>query len=174
MSIEIDILSGDAAWPMARPLLETVWPPGAKAPHRRGTSDDEHPTLRVLIESSGELVCHVGITIRIVTWNGRKCQVGGIGGLATRPDGRRRGYGSLALTAAVQTLRDHEAIDCGLAFCDETQAAFFEARGWQRYDGAIVAEQSGSKAPYDELVPMQLDLRRKVRGGTLDLCGSPW
>ncbi len=172
MSIEIDILSGDAAWPTVRPLFEAVWPPDGAA--QRATAERHHPTLRVLIESSGELVCQVGITIRIITWNGRKCQVGGLGELATRPDRRRQGFGSLALTAAVQTLRDHEAIDCGLAFCDAQQAGFFDARGWQRYDGAIVADQGGGKAPYRELTPLQLDLRRKVRGGTLDLCGSPW
>lgn len=174
MSIEIDILSGEAAWPMVRPLLETVWPSDAEPARRRGDLAQPHPTLRVLVESSGELVCQVGITIRIVTWNGRKCQIGGLSDLATRPDSRRRGYGSLALTAAMQTLRDHEAIDCGLLFCEEPQAGFFEARGWQRYDGVIVAEQQGGKSPVGDLLPLRLDLRRKIRGGTLDLCGPMW
>ena len=26
MSIEIDVLNGDASWPMAEPLFEAVWP----------------------------------------------------------------------------------------------------------------------------------------------------
>ncbi|MCP9628493.1 GNAT family N-acetyltransferase [Rhodopseudomonas palustris] len=174
MTIEIDILSGVAAWPMVRPLLESVWPAGAETTPQRTGPETAHPTLRVLVESSGELVSHVGVTIRIVSWNGRKCQVGGLGSLVTRADSRRQGFGAIALRAAVQTLRDHEAIDCGLLFCDEPQAGFFLARGWQRYDGEIIAEQRGGKAPYRDLMPLQIDLRRKIRGGTLDLCGLPW
>ena len=27
MSIEIDVLNGDASWPTAEPLLNAVWPP---------------------------------------------------------------------------------------------------------------------------------------------------
>ncbi|MFC0239908.1 GNAT family N-acetyltransferase [Rhodopseudomonas telluris] len=174
MSIEIDILSGVAAWPMVKPLLESVWPAGRETAPQRTGPETAHPTLRVLVESDGELVSHVGITIRIVSWNGRKCQIGGIGGLVTRADNRRQGYGSIALRAAERTLRDHEAIDCGLLFCDDQQAPFFQARGWQRYDGEITAEQRGGKAPYRDLTPLQIDLRRKIRGGTLDLCGLPW
>jgi hypothetical protein len=29
MSIEIDILNGDAAWPLAKPLMDAVWPSDA-------------------------------------------------------------------------------------------------------------------------------------------------
>ncbi|MDU6140966.1 MAG: GNAT family N-acetyltransferase, partial [Bradyrhizobium sp.] len=27
MSIEIDILNGDAAWPQVKPLYDAIWPP---------------------------------------------------------------------------------------------------------------------------------------------------
>ena len=64
----------------------------------------------VLIEAAeGGLACHVGIFFRTVTWNGRNVHIGGIGGVATRADYRRRGYASIALNAAVQTMRDHDA-----------------------------------------------------------------
>ncbi|WP_420134535.1 GNAT family N-acetyltransferase [Rhodopseudomonas sp.] len=174
MSIEIDILSGVGGWPMVRPLLESEWPAGSATTPQQTGPEIAHPTLRVLVESDGELVSHVGLTIRIISWNGRKCQVGGLGSLVTRADSRRQGFGAIALRAAVQTLRDHEAIDCGLSFCNDQQADFLLARGWQRYDGEVLAEQRGGKAPIRDLIPLQLDLRRKIRGGTLDLCGLPW
>ena len=57
-----------------------------------------HADLRVLIEApEGGLACHVGIYFRHVSWNGRKYQIGGIGGVATREDCRGRGYASIAL-----------------------------------------------------------------------------
>ena len=59
-----------------------------------------------------------------VTWNGRKVHIGGIGGVATRADSRRRGYASIALNAAVQTMREHEgATDFALLFCEPHNCA---------------------------------------------------
>ena len=40
MSIEIDVLNGDASWPLAKPLFNAVWPPDVvemvAAPIQRG------------------------------------------------------------------------------------------------------------------------------------------
>ena len=72
MSIEIDILNGDASWPQAEPLLDAVWPDhvveGLSWRHVKWA----HADLRVLLDApdEGGLACHVGIYFRTVTWNG--------------------------------------------------------------------------------------------------------
>ncbi len=114
MSIEIDILNGNESWPLAKPLFDAVWPRDVLEKLPWGHVKWANADLRVLIEApheqpEGGLACHVGIYFRTVTWNGRKVDIGGIGGVATRADCRRRGYASIALNAAVQTMRDHEA-----------------------------------------------------------------
>src|SRR5947208_10360012 len=112
MSIEIDVLNGAASWPIAEPLLDAIWPPEVLAAVPWGNVVFAHADLRVLVQSEADgLLCHVGIFRREVTWNGRTMRAGGIGGVATRADRRGRGYASMALDAAIRTLRDEGSID---------------------------------------------------------------
>ncbi len=119
MSIEIEILNGDASWPLAQPLMEAVWPPHVLEKLPWGDVVFAHADLRVLVQSEDQgLACHVGIYRREVTWNGRKMRAGGIGGVATREDCRSQGYASIALNAAIHTLTDEGATDFGMLFCE--------------------------------------------------------
>src|ERR1700682_3589501 len=97
MSIEIDVLNGDASWKMAEPLMEAVWPPHVLEKLPWGDIVFAHADLRVLVQSEPEgLVCHVGIFRREVKWNGQKMRAGGIGGGATPEDLRGRGGSRIA------------------------------------------------------------------------------
>ena len=101
-----------------------------------------HADLRVLIDApAGGLACHVGIYFRHATWDGRKVQIGGIGGVSTRADCRRQGFASLALDAAIQTMRHHEAVQFALLFCEPHNFAFYQSRGWHPFTGEVYAEQ---------------------------------
>ena len=115
MSIEIDVLNGDASWPRAEPLMKAVWPRHVVEKLPWGHVKWAHADLRVLIDAPEEsanrgLACHVGIYLphRHVE-------------RAQGPDRRhRRGLDprglpgtrlcQLALNAAIQTMRDHEAV----------------------------------------------------------------
>jgi aminoglycoside 2'-N-acetyltransferase I len=176
MGIEIDILNGNESWPMAEPLFKAVWPPDVVEQKPWGHIQWAHPDLRVLLESpEGGLACHVGICFRTVTWNGRKFHIGGIGGVATRADCRRRGYASIALNAAIQTMSDHEAVQFALLFCEPHNFAFYQSRGWHPFTGEIAAEQPGGKIRFEAMAPFVFDLKRRApRQGTIDLCGLPW
>jgi aminoglycoside 2'-N-acetyltransferase I len=144
MSIEIDILNGDAAWPQAKPLMDAVWPRDVleKLPWRHVKW--AHADLRVLIDApdGNGLACHVGIYFRTVTWNGQKVHIGGIGGVSTRNDCRRRGYASLALDAAVQTMRANEAAKFAILFCDRTIT-----HSMKRAAGSAFPARSGASSP---------------------------
>jgi len=174
MSIEIDVLNGSTSWKQAEALLEAVWPPDvlAKLPWSDVVFADAD--LRVLVSEPEGLVCHVGIFRRDVTWNGRKMRCGGIGGVATRDDRRGRGYASVALNAAIQTLKDERSIDFALLFCEPHHAPFYVARGWKPFDGEIYAEQPGGRIRFEAIAPYVFDLKRAVRKGAIDLCGLPW
>jgi aminoglycoside 2'-N-acetyltransferase I len=133
----------------------------------------------VLVQAEGEgVVCHVGIFRREVTWNGRKLRAGGIGGVVTREDRQRRGYASIALNAAIQTLKDEGSTDFALLFCEPHLAPFYVERGWKAFDGEIYAEQPQGgvrkRVRFDAIAPYLYDLRRAPRQGVIDLCGLPW
>jgi predicted acetyltransferase len=175
MSIEIEVLNGEQSWPMAEPLLEGVWPPDVVAKTAWAGIVFAHADLRVLVQTEAEgLVSHVGIFRREVTWNGRKQRAGGIGGVATRADARRRGYASIALNAAIQTLKDEGATDFALLFCEPHNAPFYASRGWKRFEGEIFAEQPEGRVRFAAIAPYVHDLRRAPRQGVIDLCGLPW
>jgi predicted acetyltransferase len=175
MSIEIDILNGDASWPMARSLHEAVWGPekvaGKPWAHVKWANAD----LRVLIEAPDDgLVCHVGIYFRTVKWNGQKVHIGGLGGVCTREDRRGRGYATMAIDAALHTIRANEAARFALLFCEPHNVAFYEARRWQAFKGEVYCEQPEGRTRFTEMAPYVFDIVRAPTLGTIDLCGLPW
>jgi GNAT superfamily N-acetyltransferase len=175
MSIEIDVLNGDTSWPAVKPLFDAIWPRDAIEKLPWGHIKWANADLRVLIEdASGGIACHAGIYFRTITWNDRKVNIGGIGGVATRPDCRRLGYASVALNAAVQTLRDQEAVRFALLFCEPHNFAFYEKRGWHPFTGEVYAEQPGGKVRFEAMAPFIFDFVRAPRQGVIDLCGPPW
>lgn len=117
MSIEIEVLNGEHSRPQAETLFRQIEPYDAPG-NQKGNENEPgwaritwaDPDLRVMVDDPDSgLVCHAGIFFRTVTWNGQKVHVGGVGQVATHPDHRRRGYASIALEAAVQTMRHHDA-----------------------------------------------------------------
>jgi aminoglycoside 2'-N-acetyltransferase I len=176
MGIEIDVLNGETSWQEVAPLYEAVWPPHVLAALPWGNVVFAHADLRVLVrDEADDVVCHVGIYRRNVIWDDRKLYVGGIGGVMTREDVRNRGYASIALNAAIHTLKDERSVGCGLLFCESHRAPFYLGRGWKAFDGEIYAEQPDrGHIRFDALTPLVYDLRRAPRWGRIELCGLPW
>jgi len=175
MSTEIDVLNGDTSWKLAEPLFNAVWPPHVVATLPWADIVFAHAELRVLVsDESEDVLCHVGIYRREVRWNGRKMRAGGIGGVLTREDARRRGYASIALNAAIRALKDEGSTDFAMLFCEPHTAPFYAARGWKPFDGEIYAEQPSGRVRFEAIAPYVFDLRRAPLRGVIDLCGLPW
>ena len=175
MSIEIDVVNGDAGWADAEALFDAVWPPHVLEKLPWGDVTFADADLRVLLrDEEGEVVCHVGLYRRDVTWNGRKMHAGGIGGVATRADARRRGYATLALSAAIQTMKDERSLDFALLFCEPHNAPFYVARGFKPFDGEVYVEQPEGRMRFVAIAPYVHELRRLPLKGVIDLNGLPW
>jgi len=176
MGMEIELRNGDESWPLAEPIFASVWPPEVLQDLPWGHIRWANADLRVLVEApESGVVCHVGLYFRTVTWNGQKVHIGGIGGVATRPECRRKGYASIALNAAAQTIRDHDAAQFALLFCEPKNFDFYQSRGWHPFAGNIYAEQPGGRIRFEVMSPFVFDLKRPApRLGTIDLCGLPW
>jgi predicted acetyltransferase len=157
-----------------KPLVEAVWSPEVMETLSWRHVELAHADLRVLVEADERLVSHVGITRREGTWDGRKVRIGGIGGVSTHPDFRRRGFASVALNAALATLKDERATDFALLFCEQQHADFFTGRGWKPFTGGVFAEQAGQRGRFDALLPFVFYLKRAPHAGEIDLCGLPW
>jgi hypothetical protein len=174
MSVRIDIRPGDAAWEVAGPLLNAVWPPDLVATLPWGHLATAHADFRVLVTQDGELVSHVGLFLRSCDWDGRLVRVGGIGGVATAEAQRRLGFASAAMETAVSSLAHDHDVDFGLLFCEDHNIAFYRGLGWQPFGGTVFAEQPGGRIHHDSVAPFVHDFRMAPRDGTIDLRGLPW
>ncbi len=179
LSIEIDILNGDASWPIAEPLrIKQSGDRTRIARTRPGLMSNG--TTRICAccwrRPRTRLVCHVRICLRTIIWNGQKIHVGGIGGVALA-DRRRRGFYATIdrrRRAPRPTMRANEAVKFALLFCEPPQDSRSMPRAsWLPFEGDVYCEQpeagcaSSSAAPTSSASPA-----RRRRAATLDLCGA--
>jgi hypothetical protein len=175
MSIEIDVLNGDASWTRTEPLHTAVFGPDIVDKLPWGHIVWANADLRALIDApEGRLASHVGIYFRTINWNGHDIHVGGIGGVMTRADCRRRGLASLALDAAIATLRANEAVRFAMLFCEPHNFAFYRARGWHAFTGEVYCEQPDGRIRFEAMAPFVFDIKTAPRDGVIDLKGLPF
>ncbi|MFZ1989192.1 MAG: GNAT family N-acetyltransferase, partial [Alphaproteobacteria bacterium] len=129
------------AWAQVQPLSNSVWPPDLSPPPPWAHIVAQPPQQRVMVRNqSGELIAHVGIQIHSGLWDRRRVRIGGIGGVATRADERRKGLASRALDIALKEL-DAAAIHFALLFAESHNFAFYERRQWHKFSGDVFIEQ---------------------------------
>ena len=138
-----------------------------------------HADLRVLIDAPEESRSRVWPAMSASTsapspGTGTRSHIGGIGGVCDPRGLPRPRLCQLALDAAMQTMRDHEAVRFALLFCEPHNFAFYEARGWHPFKGEIYAEQPEGRIRFEAMAPFVFDFTRAPRDGTIDLCGLPW
>ena len=72
-------------------------------------------------------------------------------------------------------MRDHDAAQFALLFCEPHNFEFYQSRGWRPFTGAVYVEQPAGRVRFEAMAPFVKDLKRNAPTlGTLDLCGLPW
>ena len=128
----------------------------------------------VMVREHGVLVSNVEILERTITVAGQPLRIGGIGGVATLPEYRRRGFASQAMCRAGAFMRDPLRLDFGLLVCGEERVHLYESLGWQVVADPMYFDQPDGKQKLNTAV-MILSLNGKPwPSGVIDLCGLPW
>jgi aminoglycoside 2'-N-acetyltransferase I len=169
-----EIKAGNVARQQAASLLRAAWPPEAVT---QPWSDVvwAQPDQRLLaFNRNNEIICHVGIVLRDATWDGRGVKIGGIGGVTTREDSRRRGAISAAMRRATQEIQETYKADFGLLFCEPRNVPLYIRLGWLPFNGDVLVMQPRGHVRFDVIEPYVFDLKIAPRTGMLDLCGAPW
>ena len=170
----IEIKAGDVGWQDAAPLLNAVWPPEIVATLPWRDVACAQPDRRVLaFDHANTIIGHVAIVIRNATWDDQAVIIGGIGGVATRDDCRRRGVARAAVAKGLEEIRAHNA-DFALLFCEPRHAPLYQKLGWQAFEGHVLVMQPRGQVRFDVTDPYVFDLKTAPRTGVLDLCGLPW
>lgn len=132
------------------------------------------PTWYVLVQVRGEIVSQVAIFERIATVNGIPIRIAGVGGVATLPEWRRRGFASAALAGAAGFARDKIGAEFGLLICGPGLVPWYRKAGWREVSGPLIFDQPSGKVTFEDVV-MILQLRNlRWPEGVIDLCGLPW
>jgi aminoglycoside 2'-N-acetyltransferase I len=128
----------------------------------------------VLVRLNGELVTHVGIIDRVISVAGSPLRVGGIGGVATAPEWRGRGFASLAMRAASTFMLEKLGIFHGLLVCGAQRVSFYQSLSWQVVEDSMYFDQPSGKMKCDAATMIQCLTAAPWPEGMIDLCGLPW
>lgn len=162
-------------------LGQSAYPPTPVAPPSMASpvSDTYHwasPQWSILIWEQGELLSHVGLTVREACHNGAPKRIGGVGGVMTAFSRQGRGLATQGLRAAADYLQSDLAIAYALLFCRAELVPFYGRLGWQPFQGEIfVAQPNQHRLKFTEQGAMLLTLEEQAPlDGELDLQGLPW
>jgi GNAT superfamily N-acetyltransferase len=135
------------------------------------------------------MVSHVDITERTASVGGKALQLGGVGGVVTLKEWRKRGLASAAMQEAARFLRDVLAVPFGLLVCDPALMPFYQQLGWQEVPGPLIFDQLDTFQPgLDQVISCGPTHKVIMKGaimvlpcreqnwpaGPIDLCGLPW
>jgi aminoglycoside 2'-N-acetyltransferase I len=122
----------------------------------------------------GRALSHVGALVRDGSANGKAVQIGGIGGVKTRPQTRRRGLASKAIHRAIELFRS-QGVDFAFLVCEPALVPLYERIGWKPHRGGLLVRQHGQTVPFSFNLPMTYPVQNAdVPDGVIDLMGPPW
>jgi aminoglycoside 2'-N-acetyltransferase I len=101
--------------------------------------DFEHALggVHALVWEAGELIGHASVIQRRLLTGGRALRTGYVEAVGVRGDRRGRGHGSALMAALERVIRG--AYQLGALGATDAGAAFYPARGWQRWQGPTSA-----------------------------------
>lgn len=158
-----------------RDLVDAVYPGSTPDSDPTRAREWERPKWAVLVSvDSGDLVSHTGIVSREATVDGSPVLIGGIGGVATDPRHRGKGYAPLGMSRALDFLLARKA-DFALLVCRDDLVAYYTALGWRLFTGTVLDTQFGEPEVFTFNNVMVGDLAAEApREGTIDLRGPAW
>jgi GNAT superfamily N-acetyltransferase len=113
----------------------------------------------------------VGRTIRA---DGVQVRAGGVSGVMTIPDYRRRGLAGLALAEARRVIFETVGAEVGLLLCLQRLLSFYERYGWAPFEGEVVFDQPGGKRTWHNRCMVLVREGARWDPKRIDLCGLPW
>jgi predicted acetyltransferase len=171
--MRIEVLDGEAGWPVVEALDGEVWPPDVMTDVVWRDVVWSHADRRVVVWEGERVVAHVGVFHRDGTLDGARTRMCGIGGVMTAPSERRKGYAGAAMRRAAQHM-DDEGVDFGLLFCEPHNVKLYGDLGWRVFHGKVRCTQPSGPMIFDMMPTMILPIRTTPARGEIDLCGLPW
>ena len=111
--------------------------------------------------------------------DGQPTHVGGIRGVLTHPDYRRRGFARVAMQRGQQTIWHDLRPHLALLLSSEMAVPLYQGLGWQVFTGPVLCQQPAGVIDWTTLMPRDPPMLQLPPGiqrelATIDMCGLPW
>jgi GNAT superfamily N-acetyltransferase len=142
-------------------------------PASRMTWSDPDQTV-IARDPDGGVAAVVVIVHRDGLLDGRPVRLAGIGGVASHPSVRGRGYGRAALDRAIEAVDAHDP-DLTQLICAPRMFGYYAQVGFAPFAGTTWIRQAGERVLLDyEPTRIRPGRLPAPTDGELDLCGPPW
>ena len=130
--------------------------------------------LHFLLYDGDNPLSHIGILKHVISVNGQPATVAWVGGVVTVPEAQGKGHARRLMQHAAEFSEREWNVDAGLLFCRPELMDYYEALGWQEFDGAVLIEQAEGNIE-SPLCVLTLPLsERNWTAGNIELRSFPW
>lgn len=129
---------------------------------------------RAVVYCNQQPVSYLKIIDRIGLIDESPVKIGGIAGVMTPPEHRRKGYAGLALQKAKRTIFDEMGAQLGLLLCEQELVPFYTRHSWQSVDCTVQFEQPSGKTIWPHYAMILTKSGESWNPKSIDLCGLPW
>ena len=106
------------------------------------------------------LVSYVGAIERDCLHDSKQVRIGGIGGVMTHPDARRKGMAALGIARAIDFF---------------SLLGYYTRLGWREFGGTLLTKQHDKTVEFTFNRVMVVDIAEQAPPyGVIDLLGRPW
>jgi aminoglycoside 2'-N-acetyltransferase I len=132
------------------------------------------PDFYVILYLGDQPAGRLGVLDRKVFVAGEIIRVGGIGGVATKPEFRHRGVASAMLARAAEFMKNDLGVDFGFLLCRHEVSPVYAKIGWIIVPGPTTFTRAGVNAIYPNDTMILPVAGREWPGGAIDVMGLPW
>lgn len=131
----------------------------------------------VIVTEGGQLVSALELICREVTINGQSTMMGGVGGVMTLPEFRKKGYASAAMRAANEFIQQKMDVPYALLVTGSELIPFYGSLGWQVIKNRVFYWQpDGKRYAFSDQTAIMVYVcgDNPFPEGEIDLNGLPW
>jgi aminoglycoside 2'-N-acetyltransferase I len=132
------------------------------------------PEWYVVARLDGQLVGRLSVARREISVGGTRVDVGGVAGVTTLPELRRRGIAAAMMRRTATLFRDELAVAFGHLLCRADIAPVYASVGWERVAVPTWFTQRSGRQRYPHETMILRCAGQPWPEGEIDLGGLPW
>jgi aminoglycoside 2'-N-acetyltransferase I len=132
------------------------------------------PDYYAILSLEKQLAGRLAVLDRKVSVGGVILPVGGIGGVATKPEFRHRGVAKAMLARAAEFMKNDLEVEFGFLLCRHEVSPVYAKMGWIIVAGPTTFTRAGATVTYPNDTMILQFTCKEWPPGSIDMMGLPW